>query len=95
MLALLGIQSLATWVVDYHGHMMGARIEARLRAELFAHVQRLSFGFHDRSRTGQLMIPARIDQNPCAQSRLPMDRMRHGWSMRSFQAAQQWATMSS
>jgi hypothetical protein len=25
----------------------------------------------------------------------PMGRMRHGWSMSSFQASQQWATMSS
>lgn len=41
------------------------------------------------------LIPTRIDQNPSAQLRLPMDRMRQGWSMRSFQAAQQWATMSS
>ncbi|MFT3972807.1 MAG: class I SAM-dependent DNA methyltransferase [Amaricoccus sp.] len=41
------------------------------------------------------LIPTRIDQNPCAQSRRPMDRMRQGWSTRSFQAAQQWATMSS
>ena len=41
------------------------------------------------------VIPTRIDQNPCAHARRPMERMRHGWSMRSFQAAQQWATMSS
>ena len=40
-------------------------------------------------------IPARIDQDPSAHERRPMDRMRQGWSMRSFQAAQQWATMSS
>ena len=36
------------------------------------------------------IIPARIDQNPCAHARRPMERMRHGWSMRSFHAAQQW-----
>ena len=42
-----------------------------------------------------VIIPARIDQNPCAHARRPMERMRHGWSMRSFHAAQQWATMSS
>ena len=41
------------------------------------------------------IIPARIDQNPSAHERRPMDRMRQGWSMRSFQAAQQWAMMSS
>src|SRR4051794_15493912 len=40
------------------------------------------------------LIPTRIDQNPSAHERRPMERMRQGWSMRSFQAAQQWATMS-
>ncbi|WP_348983926.1 DDE-type integrase/transposase/recombinase [Methylosinus sp. C49] len=34
-------------------------------------------------------IPILTDQNPCAQSRNPMDMMRHGWSMSLFQAAQQ------
>ena len=41
------------------------------------------------------LIPTRIDQNPSAHWRRPMERMRHGWSMNSFQASQQWATMSS
>jgi len=34
-------------------------------------------------------IPTLTDQNPCAQLRRRMDRMRQGWSMRSFQAEQQ------
>ncbi len=34
-------------------------------------------------------IPTFIDQNPCAQSRSPMDMMRHGCSTSLFQAAQQ------
>nr|WP_244523059.1 ABC transporter ATP-binding protein [Devosia sp. YR412] len=55
MLGVIAIQALATLVVDYQGHMMGARIETDLRSELFAHCQRLSFGFYDRQRTGQLM----------------------------------------
>jgi hypothetical protein len=35
------------------------------------------------------LIPSLIDQNPCAQSRSPMDMMRHGWSVSLFQASQQ------
>jgi hypothetical protein len=35
------------------------------------------------------LIPSPIDQNPCAQSRRPMDMMRQGWSMSLFHAAQQ------
>lgn len=40
-------------------------------------------------------IPTCIDRNSSAQARLPMERMRQGWAMISFQASQQWATMSS
>ncbi|WP_293375550.1 ABC transporter ATP-binding protein [Phenylobacterium sp. SCN 70-31] len=55
MLALVGVQALCTLFVDYQGHVMGARIESRMRQELFEHLQKLSFGFYDRERTGQLM----------------------------------------
>jgi ATP-binding cassette subfamily B protein len=55
MLALLVVQAFATLFVDYQGHMMGAKMEAALRRELFAHCQKLSFGFYDRQRVGQLM----------------------------------------
>ena len=55
MVGVIAVQAFATLVVDYQGHMMGARIETDLRSELFEHCQRLSFGFYDRQRTGQLM----------------------------------------
>jgi ATP-binding cassette subfamily B protein len=55
MLAILAIQMFAIFFVDYRGHVMGARIEADVRQELFEHCQRLSFSFYDRQRTGQLM----------------------------------------
>ncbi|QDZ10055.1 ABC transporter ATP-binding protein [Devosia ginsengisoli] len=55
MLAVFLVQSLATYFVDYQGHAMGARIEADVRRELFEHCQKLSFGFYDRQRVGQLM----------------------------------------
>ena len=55
MLGVFLVQALATYFVDYQGHAMGARIEAQVRRELFEHCQKLSFGFYDRQRTGQLM----------------------------------------
>jgi len=55
MLALVAVQTLSSIFVDYQGHLMGARMEADMRRELFAHYQKLSFGFYDRERTGQLM----------------------------------------
>ena len=55
MLALVAVQALSTLFVDYQGHMMGAKMEGALRKDLFEHCQKLSFGFHDRQRVGQLM----------------------------------------
>jgi ATP-binding cassette subfamily B protein len=55
MLGLLALQALGTMFVDYQGHMMGAKMESALRQDLFEHYQKLSFGFYDRQRVGQLM----------------------------------------
>ena len=49
------------FVVTYWGHMMGVRIEADIRRDLFAHMQSLSFSFYDQNRTGQLMSRATND----------------------------------
>jgi len=55
MLVIVAVETAAIFFVDYRGHMMGAHIEANIRQELFDHCQKLSFGFYDRHRTGQLM----------------------------------------
>jgi ATP-binding cassette subfamily B protein len=55
MLGVFLVQAFATYFVDYQGHVMGAKIEAQVRKELFEHCQKLSFSFYDRQRTGQLM----------------------------------------
>lgn len=55
MLGIFAVQALATYFVDYQGHVMGAKIEAQVRQELFEHCQKLSFSFYDQQRTGQLM----------------------------------------
>ena len=55
MLALVAVHTLCTLFIDYQGHFMGARMESDMRQELFEHYQKLSFGFYDEQRTGQLM----------------------------------------
>ncbi len=55
MLALLLVHTLCNMFVDYQGHMMGAKMERDMRSELFEHLQKLSFGFYDEQKTGQLM----------------------------------------
>jgi ATP-binding cassette subfamily B protein len=55
MLLLLLVHALCNMFVDYQGHMMGALMERDMRSELFEHLQKLSFGFYDEQKTGQLM----------------------------------------
>jgi len=55
MLVLILIHTVCNYYVDYRGHAMGAMMEGDMRAELFAHFQKLSFRFYDEQRTGQLM----------------------------------------
>ena len=61
LLAAYALRSVMYFVVTYWGHMMGVRIEADIRRDLFTHMQDLSFSFYDKNRTGQLMSRATND----------------------------------
>ena len=43
------------FVVAYWGHLLGVYMETDMRRELFGHLQKLSFRFYDKHRTGELM----------------------------------------
>lgn len=49
------IRSLLYFVITYWGHLMGARMEADLRDEIYNHIETLSFSYFDKNRTGSLM----------------------------------------
>ncbi len=53
--ALVLIQCGSNYFITNFGHVMGAKIEYDMRAQLFAHYQRLSFSFYDNQKVGQLM----------------------------------------
>jgi len=61
MLILFLIRTAAQWVVTYLGHVMGVHIEADMRADIFAHMQKLGFSFYDKNRTGLLMARVTTD----------------------------------
>ena len=61
MLGLYVIRTAAQWTVTYIGHVMGVRIEADMRADIFAHMQKLGFSFYDKNRTGLLMSRVTTD----------------------------------
>ena len=50
-----GIRAFLQFIVAYFGHTFGIRVEADIRADLFRHMQELSFDYYDRNRTGQMM----------------------------------------
>ncbi len=56
--ALLGlyiIKALLNYVLQYWGHLVGVRIQADLRSELFNHLQKLPFSYFDDNKTGVIM----------------------------------------
>ncbi len=61
LLVAYALRSVMYFIVTYWGHMMGVRIEADIRRDLFGHMQDLSFSFYDKNRTGQLMSRATND----------------------------------
>lgn len=49
------------YIVNYWGHMLGVRIEADMRRDIFSHIQTLPFSFYDKTRTGKLLARATTD----------------------------------
>ena len=49
------LRSFLQYIVAYYGHTFGIRVEADIRRDLFAHMQKMSFDFYDQNRTGVLM----------------------------------------
>ena len=54
-------QAVASGMRRYCAFRIALRTETDLRAQLFAHLQRLHFAFHDEAQTGQLMARANSD----------------------------------
>nr|MCR4587693.1 ABC transporter ATP-binding protein/permease [Lachnospiraceae bacterium] len=55
LVVLVTIQFISNFYISYIGHVMGSRMERDMRAEIFAHYQKLSFAFYDEQKVGQLM----------------------------------------
>lgn len=55
LVVLVIIQFFSNYYITNFGHVMGAKMEYDMRAEIFAHYQKLSFSFYDEQKVGQLM----------------------------------------
>ncbi len=55
LMVLLLIDWYSRFYIGHYGHVMGAKMEYNMRAEIFDHLQQLSFSFYDDAKVGQLM----------------------------------------
>ena len=55
VLGLYALRMFLRYFVQYYGHMIGVRMQSQMRLDLFAHLQKLPFGFYDNHETGRIM----------------------------------------
>ena len=55
LLALYFVKMLLNYFIQYEGHMMGVYMQARMRTDLFAHLETLPYSFFDNHETGKIM----------------------------------------
>lgn len=55
LMLLLALDCFSKYYIGNYGHVMGAKMEYDMRAQIFNHMQKLSFSFYDDAKVGQLM----------------------------------------
>lgn len=55
MLLLYVLRYFCQYFITSFGHIMGAKMEANMRSDIFEHLQKLSFSYYDNTNTGKLM----------------------------------------
>ncbi len=55
LLALYIIRMLLNYFIQYYGHVMGVRMQAQMRSDMFRHLERLPYSFYDNHETGKIM----------------------------------------
>ncbi len=55
VLALYVIRMLLRYFVQYYGHIIGVRMQAQMRSDLFSHLEKLPYTFFDNHETGSIL----------------------------------------
>ena len=55
MVGLVILEIFCNFYIAYYGHIMGAKMEANMRRDIFGHYQKLTFAFYDNQKVGQLL----------------------------------------
>lgn len=55
LLGLYLIRMGLNYFIQYQGHVMGVRMQAQMRRDMFTHLQKLPYSFYDDNETGKIM----------------------------------------
>lgn len=55
MIFLVLVEYVCNYFIAFYGHMMGAKMEANMRSDIFSHYQKLTFAFYDNQKVGALL----------------------------------------
>ena len=55
LLGIFLLKAALNYLIVYWGHVVGVRIQGDMRAELFAHLQKLPFAYYDETKVGSIM----------------------------------------
>ena len=55
VLLLYFVRMLLTYFIQYQGHMMGVKLQAQMRSDMFNHLEKLPYSFYDNHETGKIM----------------------------------------
>lgn len=55
------LRTVAQWFITFFGHIFGVAVEKDMRRDIFEHIEKQSFSFFDKNRTGQLMSRTTTD----------------------------------
>ncbi len=55
LLLLYVVRMLLNFFIQYYGHVMGVRMQARMRSDMFRHLEKLPYSFYDNHETGKIM----------------------------------------
>ena len=55
LLLLYVLKMLLNYFIQYKGHVMGVKMQAQMRSDMFRHLEKLPFSFYDEEETGKIM----------------------------------------
>lgn len=55
LLFIYVVRMFLNFFVQYYGHVMGVRMQAQMRSDMFNHLEKLPFSFYDNHETGKIM----------------------------------------